>query len=109
MTTARFDELARVTPVLGNIRPAGQYLMEDFYYAGGLRALLAELGELIDGTQMTVNGQTLGENIAGAEIFNDDVIRKRGNPVVERDGLAVLTGNLAPDASVADDGDRLAA
>ncbi|HWT35631.1 MAG TPA: dihydroxy-acid dehydratase, partial [Paraburkholderia sp.] len=100
LTTARFDELARVTPVLGNIRPAGQYLMEDFYYAGGLRALLVELGDLIDGTQMTVNGSTLGENIAGAEIFNDDVIRRRGNPLVERDGLAVLTGNLAPDGAV---------
>jgi len=100
LTTARFDELARVTPVLGNIRPAGQYLMEDFYYAGGLRALLAELGELIDGTQMTVNGKTLGENIAGAEIFDADVIRTRSNPLVARDGLAVLTGNLAPDGAV---------
>jgi len=100
LTTARFDELARITPVLGNIRPAGQYLMEDFYYAGGLRALLVELGELIDGTQMTVNGKTLGENITGAEIFNDDVIRRRGNALVARDGLAVLTGNLAPDGAV---------
>lgn len=100
LTTARFDELARVTPVLGNIRPAGAYLMEDFFYAGGLRALLAELGPLIDGTQRTVNGRTLGENIAGAEIFNDDVIRRRDNPLVPRDGLAVLTGNLAPDGAV---------
>ncbi|MDR5817197.1 MULTISPECIES: L-arabinonate dehydratase [unclassified Caballeronia] len=100
LTTARFDELARVTPVLGNIRPAGAYLMEDFFYAGGLRALLAELGPLIDGTQRTVNGRTLGENIADAEIFNDDVIRRRDNPLVPRDGLAVLTGNLAPDGAV---------
>jgi len=86
--------------VLANLRPAGKYLMEDFFYAGGLRALLVELGGLIDGTQMTVSGSTLGENIAGAEIFDDDVIRKRGNPLVERDGLAVLTGNLAPDGAV---------
>ncbi|BCQ28098.1 dihydroxy-acid dehydratase (plasmid) [Caballeronia sp. NK8] len=100
LTTARFDELARVTPVLGNIRPAGKYLMEDFFYAGGLRALLAELGELIDGSQLTVNGATLGENIAGAEIFDDDVIRRRDNPLVPNDGLAVLTGNLAPDGAV---------
>src|SRR5471030_823227 len=100
LTTARFDELARITPVLANLRPAGKYLMEDFFYAGGLRALLVELGGLIDGTQMTVSGSTLGENIAGAEIFDDDVIRKRGNPLVERDGLAVLTGNLAPDGAV---------
>jgi dihydroxy-acid dehydratase len=100
LTTARFDELSRITPVIGNLRPSGQYLMEDFFYAGGLRALLLELGDLIDGSQMTVNGSTLGENIAGAEIFNDDVIRKRGNPVVASDGLAVLTGNLAPDGAV---------
>jgi dihydroxy-acid dehydratase len=100
LTTARFDELARVTPVIGNIRPAGKYLMEDFFYAGGLRALLAELGDLIDRTQLTVNGATLGENIAGAEIFDDDVIRRRDNPLVPNDGLAVLTGNLAPDGAV---------
>ncbi|SAL37747.1 dihydroxy-acid dehydratase [Caballeronia turbans] len=100
LTTARFDELARVTPVLGNIRPAGKYLMEDFFYAGGLRALLAELGDLIDGSQLTVNGATLGENIAGAAIFNDDVIRRRTHPLVQNDGLAVLTGNLAPDGAV---------
>ncbi|BBQ01581.1 dihydroxy-acid dehydratase (plasmid) [Burkholderia sp. SFA1] len=100
LTTARFDELARVTPVIGDIRPAGKYLMEDFFYAGGLRALLAELGDLIDGSQLTVNGATLGENIAGAEIFDDDVIRRRGNPLVPNDALAVLTGNLAPDGAV---------
>ncbi|MFM0326858.1 L-arabinonate dehydratase [Caballeronia glebae] len=100
LTTARFDELARVTPVIGNIRPAGTYLMEDFFYAGGLRALLAELGDLIDRSQLTVNGATLGENIADAEIFNDDVIRRRDNPLVPNDGLAVLTGNLAPDGAV---------
>ncbi|WP_158937896.1 L-arabinonate dehydratase [Burkholderia sp. S171] len=100
LTTARFDELARITPVLANLRPAGKYLMEDFFYAGGLRALLVELGGLIDGTQMTVSGSTLAENIAGAEIFDEDVIRKRANPLVERDGLAVLTGNLAPDGAV---------
>ncbi|WP_233862976.1 L-arabinonate dehydratase [Paraburkholderia adhaesiva] len=100
LTTSRFDELARVTPVLGNLRPAGAYLMEDFFYAGGLRGLHAELGDLIDGSQMTVNGQTIGENTRGAEIYNDDVIRRRSNPLVERDGLAVLTGNLAPSGAV---------
>ncbi|WP_347558400.1 L-arabinonate dehydratase [Robbsia sp. KACC 23696] len=100
LTLSRFDELARITPVLANLRPAGKYLMEDFYYAGGLRALLVALGDLIDGNQMTVNGQTLAENIAGAETFDDDVIRKRDNAVLKRDGLAVLTGNLAPDGAV---------
>ena len=96
----RFDALSRTTPVLANVRPAGKYLMEDFYYAGGLPALLAALGDLIDGSRPTVNGATLGENIAGAKAWNDDVIRPRSNPLVERDGLAVLRGNLAPDGAV---------
>jgi dihydroxy-acid dehydratase len=100
LTLDRFDELARQTPVLANIRPAGEFLMEDFFYAGGLPALLAELGELIDGTQGTVNGVTLGENIRGAKIYNDAVIRRRSNPLVERDGLAVLRGSLAPDGAI---------
>src|SRR5512141_3033878 len=96
----RFDVLARTTPVLANVRPAGKYLMEDFYYAGGLPAMLAQLGELIDGSAATVNGRTLGENIAGARVWNDDVIRPRANPLVASDGLAVLRGNLAPDGAV---------
>ena len=100
LTLDRFDELARRTPVLANIRPAGEFLMEDFFYAGGLPAMLAELGELIDGAQATVNGSTLGENIRGAKIYNDNVIRTRSNPLVKSDGLAVLYGNLAPGGAV---------
>jgi dihydroxy-acid dehydratase len=96
----RFDALARKTPVLANVRPAGKYLMEDFYYAGGLPAMLAALGDLIDGSMLTVNGRTLGENIAAARTWNDDVIRPRTRALVERDGLAVLRGNLAPDGAV---------
>ncbi len=96
----RFDALARKVPVLADVRPAGKYLMEDFYYAGGLPALMAKLGELIDGAQMTVNGASLGENIAGAKVWNDDVIRSRDNALVPSDGLAVLRGNLAPDGAV---------
>jgi dihydroxy-acid dehydratase len=96
----RFDELAPHTPVLANNRPAGEFLMEDFFYAGGLPAMLAELAELIDGTQMTVNGLTLGENIRGAKNYNDNVIRGRSNPLIDRDGLAVLHGNLAPGGAV---------
>jgi len=96
----RFDELARHTPVLANIRPAGEFLMEDFFYAGGLPAMLAELAELIDGTQMTVNGLTLGENIRGAKNYDHNVIRSRSNALIERDGLAVLHGNLAPGGAV---------
>ena len=96
----RFDALSRSTPLIANLRPAGKYLMEDFYYAGGLRALLAELGELLDRSQRTVNGNTLGENIAGAEIYNDDVIRRRDQSLLASGGLAVLKGNLAPDGAV---------
>jgi len=96
----RFDALARKTPVLANVRPSGKFLMEDFFYAGGLRALLASLGDLIDGRAATVNGQTLGENIAGAKTWNDDVIRPRSNPLVAGDGLAVLKGSLAPGGAV---------
>ncbi|CAB3790466.1 L-arabinonate dehydratase [Pararobbsia alpina] len=96
----RFDDLARRTPVLANLRPAGKYLMEDFYYAGGLRALLVQLGDLIDGSALTVNGRTLGENIAGAEVFNDDVILSKDKALIASDGLAVLYGNLAPGGAV---------
>jgi dihydroxyacid dehydratase/phosphogluconate dehydratase len=74
--------------------------MEDFYYAGGLPAMLAALGDLIDRSLPTVNGKTLGENVAGAKTWNDDVIRPRGNPLVASDGLAVLRGNLAPGGAV---------
>ncbi len=97
---ARFDELARVTPVLANLRPGGKYLMEDFFYAGGLRAFLQEIGDLIDLGQRTCNGRTLGENIEGARVHNADVIRPRGAPLLESGGLAVLHGNLAPDGAV---------
>jgi dihydroxy-acid dehydratase len=96
----RFDELARRTPVLANLRPSGKYLMEDFYYAGGLRALLAQLTDLLDLSQQTVDGRTLGQNLSGARVYHDDVIRPRANPLVARDGLAVLRGNLAPDGAV---------
>ncbi len=96
----RFDALARRTPVLANVRPSGKYLMEDFFYAGGLRALLAQLGDLIDGSALTANGRSLGENVAGTPVFGDDVIRSRANPLVAHDGLAVLRGNLAPDGAV---------
>jgi dihydroxy-acid dehydratase len=97
---ADFEELGRRTPLLGNIRPSGAYLMEDFFYAGGLPALLNNLGDLLDTSAVTANGQTLGENIARAKVFNDDVIRSRDNPVVASDTLAVLFGNLAPNGAV---------
>src|SRR3989454_11254222 len=95
-----FDALARKTPLLANIQPSGTYLMEDFYYAGGLRALLHNLRDLIDPRARTVNGRPLGENITGAKVFNDDVIRARDRALVACDTLAVLRGNLAPDGAV---------
>jgi dihydroxy-acid dehydratase len=96
----RFDALARKTPVLANLRPSGKYLMEDFFYAGGLRAFLAQLGDLIDLSQRTCSGQTLGANISNAKVYNDDVIRPRSNPLLAHSGLAVLTGNLAPGGAI---------
>jgi dihydroxy-acid dehydratase len=95
-----FDALARETPLLANIRPSGAYLMEDFYYAGGLRALLARLGRRLDLGALTANARTLGENIAGAEVFDADVIRSEATALVRSDTLAILRGNLAPDGAV---------
>ena len=97
-----FDRLSRKVPVLANIRPNGtsEYLMEDFYYAGGLPALMQRLTQFLDLDQLTVTGRPLGENIAGAECFNDNVIRPLDKPVYQEGSLAVLKGNLAPDGCV---------
>jgi dihydroxy-acid dehydratase len=100
LTLADFETLSRRTPLLANIRPSGTYLMEDFFYAGGLPALLRNLGDLLDTSAKTANGRTLGENIERARVFDDDVIRSRENPLVQSDTLAVLFGNLAPDGAV---------
>jgi dihydroxy-acid dehydratase len=96
----RFDALARATPLIANIRPAGKYLMEDFFYAGGLRALLERIRGQLHAGALTVNGRTLGDNIAGAKVFNDDVILPLEKPLLEGGSLAVLRGNLAPDGAV---------
>jgi dihydroxy-acid dehydratase len=96
----RFDELARKTPLLANIRPAGKYLMEDFYYAGGLRALLERIRDRLHTDAPTVNGHTLGENIAGARVFDDDVILPVDKALYPDGSLAILRGNLAPDGAV---------
>jgi dihydroxy-acid dehydratase len=96
----RFDELSRRVPVLANLRPGGQYLMEDFYYAGGLRGLLERMRGLLHTQAPTANGRTLGENVAGAEVYDDGVIRPLDEPLSVEAGLAVLRGNLAPSGSV---------
>ena len=95
------DAIGRTTPVIANIRPSGKdYLMEDFFYAGGLPALMKELGEKLDLSALTVTGQSVGQNIKTAENFNRDVIRSLDNPVYQEGSLAVLKGNLAPDGAV---------
>ena len=96
----RFDELSRGTPVLADLRPAGAFLMEDFYYAGGLPGLLSRLLDLLEPGAATVAGRTLGETIAGAQVWNDEVIRPRDRPVSGEGGLAILRGSLAPDGAV---------
>jgi dihydroxy-acid dehydratase len=96
----RFDALSRRTPFLANIRPSGKYLMEDFYYAGGLLGLLNRLRDHLRVDCVTVNGRTLGENIEGAVVCNDDVISVRDKPLGPEGGVAVLRGNLAPQGAV---------
>ncbi|HLE65525.1 MAG TPA: L-arabinonate dehydratase [Burkholderiales bacterium] len=96
----RFDALARKTPLIANIRPSGEYLMEDFFYAGGLRAMLNRLRDFLTLGAMSANGRTLGGNIEGAEVFNDNVILPLERALVASDSLAVLRGNLAPDGAV---------
>jgi dihydroxy-acid dehydratase len=96
----RFEEIGKRSPYLVNMRPAGKYLMEDFYYAGGLVGLLEGMRDLLEVGEMTCTGQTLGDNIAGARIHNDDVIRTPAAPIRADGGLLVLRGNLAPDGAV---------
>jgi len=96
----RFEAISKRTPVIANLRPSGKYLMEDFYYAGGLPALLASIRDLLDLSAKTVSGRTLGENIGGSRVFNSDVILPREKPLLPSGGLAILRGNLAPDGAV---------
>jgi dihydroxyacid dehydratase/phosphogluconate dehydratase len=95
-----FDAASRRVPVLANIRPGGAYLMEDFYYAGGLPALLAQLAPYLHPDRPTVTGRTLADGVRGAGVHDPDVIRSADDPVSAEGGLAVLRGNLAPDGAV---------
>ena len=95
-----FDDISQRTPMIANLRPSGQFLMEDFYYAGGLRALLNEIRDLLNLDALTVSGRTLGENLQSARITNPEVIRPLDNPVSQKGGTAILYGNLAPDGAV---------
>ncbi|MBF9036762.1 dihydroxy-acid dehydratase [Rhodobacterales bacterium HKCCE2091] len=101
LTLDDLDALGRDTPLLANIRPSGKdYLMEDFFYAGGLLAMMKQIEERLDTSCMTVAGTTVAENIAEAKVWNDDVIRPLSNPVYHEGSLAVLRGNLAPSGAV---------
>ncbi len=103
VTLDDFGAYSRKVPVIANIRPSGdKYLMEDFYYAGGMRGLMKRLadGGLLHLDLPTVNGQTVGQNLEGAEVHHEDVIRPLSNPIYREGALAVLRGNLAPDGCV---------
>jgi dihydroxy-acid dehydratase len=100
LSLARFDELSRTTPFLLNVRPSGKYLMEDFFYAGGLPVVLKALLPLLDGAAPTVNGRSLGDNVRDVRGWNEDVIRPLGMPLAPEGGLAILTGNLCPGGAV---------
>ncbi len=100
LTLDDFDTCSRLTPVLGDLRPSGRFLMEDFFNAGGLPALLKQLGELVHTDCLTVSGQSLGEQIATAETIDSEVIRPFDEPVAPDGGTCVLRGNLAPNGCV---------
>ena len=92
-----FDAASRTTPVIANIRPSGDtYLMEDFYYAGGLLGMLTRLKDRLDLTQINASGRTWAQSLEGATVYNADVIRPIDNPIYKEGALAVLRGNLAP-------------
>jgi L-arabonate dehydrase len=100
LTLADFDRISRRTPWIANVRPSGEHLMEDFFYAGGLPALMNRISGLLDTACLTINGKTIGENIERARSVNDAVIASREQPLSAEGGIAVLYGNLAPDGAV---------
>lgn len=100
MSLQDWDRLGHDVPTLVDLMPSGRFLMEDFCYAGGLPALMKQIEDLLHADALTVNGHTVGENLADVECYDHEVIRKRDNPLTEKGGIAVLTGNLAPDGAV---------
>ncbi|GAA4444988.1 IlvD/Edd family dehydratase [Phytohabitans houttuyneae] len=100
LTLDDFDEIGSGVPLLVDLQPAGRHLMDDLYRAGGLHAVLKEVGDLLDGEAITVTGRPLVEHLAGAEIWDEEVIRRRATPLLPDAGIAVLKGNLAPDGAV---------
>src|ERR1700722_4429856 len=100
ITLDDFDRISRRTPCIVNVKPSGEFLMEDLFHAGGVPAVLKRVEDLLHAGCMTANGKTLGENIAAAEPLNDNVIRRRETPLAAEGGIAILYGNLAPDGAV---------
>ena len=95
-----FDELSRTTPFILNLKPSGQYLMEDFFYSGGIPALFKEIESLLTLNCPTVTGKTMGENISNVPNHNRDIIRSMENPLNPEGGLAVVYGSLAPNGAI---------
>ncbi len=95
-----FDRISRRTPFLANLKPSGEFLMEDFFAAGGVPAVMREILSLLHGDCLTVTGRSVAENVAGAECYRRDVILPLSNPLHPEGGTAVLRGNLAPDGAV---------
>src|SRR6195256_1889855 len=95
-----FDAISRRTPYIANVKPSGEFLMEDFFYAGGLPVVMKEILHLLHGDAMTVTGKSIRDNVATAECFRRDVIRSANQPVHPEGGTVVLRGNLAPNGAV---------
>jgi dihydroxy-acid dehydratase len=100
LTLERFHELSKRTPLLANVRPSGEHLVEQLHHAGGIRAVLNELAQLIHGNALTVTGATLADGFAGAEALDRDVIASFGAPIAAEGGIAVVRGSLAPDGAL---------
>lgn len=95
-----FDDLSRTTPMILNLKPSGEFLMEDLYYAGGIQAVLGRISPLLELDTRTVTGKTLGQNIQDARVHNDAVIRTMENPIYREGGIVALRGSLAPDGAI---------
>ena len=100
LTLADFDTYSRDIPLLANLQPSGTYYLEDLYYAGGLPAIIKEMGNVLHESSITVNGKTIGENAAAAQVHDRDIIGTLKSPFKESSGIVVLKGNLAPDGAV---------
>jgi dihydroxy-acid dehydratase len=100
LTVDDFDRISRRIPLVANVKPSGEYLMEDFFHAGGIPAVMREILPLLHPDPITVTGRAIGENVAAAECFNRDVIRRLDTPLASEGGLAILRGNLCPDGAV---------